>query len=539
MATLPALDIHGKNTPHQPVAFSSSSSPDEEKASVDFASPADSEEDLLAKYYEPPDSWENKHRWDPKATWTDEELKKLTRKLDWRVTLVACICFAALQLDRGNIGNALSDGMLADLHLTTNQYNYGQTLFYACFLAAELPSQLISKKLGSDVWIPIQMMSWSVVALSQVGLKNVHGFYATRALLGLLEGGFIADTILYLSYYYTASELSIRLGFFWVALTTTSIVGSFLAAGLLALRGTHGLEGWRWLFLVEGIITFFIGLWAYFYLPAGPTQTAGGIRGKGWFTEREEIIIVNKVIRDDPSKSDMHNRQGLTARLLFDSLWDFDLWPIYALGLTTYLAPATVNAYFSLTLKSLGFSTFQTNMLMIPQAVLFMVRLNERLLTATLGSWWQLIFLIVIATIPDDTGKWVKWALLSLLLSYFYQHPLLVGMVSANSGSVRTRTVASSVYNMAVQASSMIASNVYRADDKPYYHRGNRALIGIVAGNLVLFFLSKAYYVLRNRHREKIWNGMTTAEKESYLQNTTDKGNKRYVHLHLRRPKRE
>lgn len=94
----------------------------------------------------------------------------------------------------------------------------------------------------------------------------------------------------YLSYYFTASELSIRLGFFWVALTTTSILGSFLAAGLLAMRGVHGLEGWRWLFLVEGIITFFIGLWAYFYLPAGPTQTAGGIRGKGWFTEWVEDI---------------------------------------------------------------------------------------------------------------------------------------------------------------------------------------------------------------------------------------------------------
>ena len=50
----------------------------------------------------------------------------------------------------------------------------------------------------------------------------------------------------------------------------------------------------RWLFLIEGIITFAIGLWAFFYLPAGPTQTAGGIRGKGWFTEREEVIIVNK-----------------------------------------------------------------------------------------------------------------------------------------------------------------------------------------------------------------------------------------------------
>ncbi|KAJ9096220.1 hypothetical protein QFC20_006464 [Naganishia adeliensis] len=317
----------------------------------------------------------------------------------------------------------------------------------------------------------------------------------------------------------------------------TSILGSFLAAGLLALRGKGGLEGWRWLFMVEGVITFLIGVWAFFYLPAGPTQTAGGIRGKGWFTEREEIILVNHVIRDDPTKSDMHNRQGLTLRHILDSLWDYDLWPIYALGLTTYLAPATVGAYFSLTLKSLGFSTFQTNMLMIPQMVMFMInnlalvftskKLKERLLTASLGSWWQLIFLLVVATIPDSTGKWVKWVLLSLLLAYPYAHPLLVSNVSGNAGSVRTRTVASSVYNMSVQACSMIASNVYREDDKPHYHRGNRVLLGIVAANIVLFFLAKAYYVLRNRHREGIWNGITPAEKAEYMETTKDKGNKR------------
>jgi hypothetical protein len=61
----------------------------------------------------------------------------------------------------------------------------------------------VSKKLGSDVWIPIQMMSWSIVAMAQFALKNKTGFYVTRALLGLIEGGFIADTILYLSYYYS------------------------------------------------------------------------------------------------------------------------------------------------------------------------------------------------------------------------------------------------------------------------------------------------------------------------------------------------
>ncbi|RSH89722.1 hypothetical protein EHS25_001707 [Saitozyma podzolica] len=482
-------------------------------------------------------SYESKHRWDPAATWTQEEETKLRRKLDIRVCAVACLCFAALQLDRGNISNALSDNMLVDLHMTTANYNTGMTIFYLCFLCAELPSQMISKKLGSDVWIPIQMMSWSAVAIGQVGLTGKSSFYATRALLGLIEGGFIADTILYLSYYCTAAELTIRLSWFWVTLTSTTIVGSLLATAIFQLDGVHGLEGWRWLFALEGTITFLIGFWAFFYLPASPTQTAGRFRGKGWFTEREEIIVVNKVLRDDPTKSSMHNRQGLSFGNLLRSLSDFDLWPLYLLGLTTFIAPSTVAAYFTLSLKNLGYSTFQTNVLTIPSSVLFIIlnlslafaskRFRERVLLSSLSSWWVLVFLIVLITIPDSTHKWVKWALLSLITAYPYPHPILVSMNSMNSGSVRTRTVASSVYNMAVQSASLIASNIYQPSDAPYYHKGNRVLVGIVVANLVLYGLTKLWYIWRNHARAKIWDSWTLEQRDEYIRTTKDQGNKR------------
>lgn len=152
--------------------------------------------------------------------------------------------FFALQLDRGNISQALSDNMLNDLKLSTNDYNYGQTIFYVSFLAAELPSQLISKKLGPDRWIPIQMVAWSLVASMQAFLSGRSSFYVCRALLGLIEGGFIPDNILYLSYWYTGKELPIRLSFFWLSYQTTNILAAFMAYGLLRLRGVNGMEGW-------------------------------------------------------------------------------------------------------------------------------------------------------------------------------------------------------------------------------------------------------------------------------------------------------
>lgn len=128
---------------------------------------------------------------------------------------------------------------------TLIDFNLGNTVFLLSFLLAELPSQLISKKLGPDRWIPIQMVLWSIVAIAQASLKNRAGFLATRAWLGILEGGFIADLVVWLSYFYTSKELPIRLSFFWTALSVTSIAASLLAFGIFHLEGHLGLAGWR------------------------------------------------------------------------------------------------------------------------------------------------------------------------------------------------------------------------------------------------------------------------------------------------------
>ncbi|KAI9706248.1 MAG: hypothetical protein M1820_004823 [Bogoriella megaspora] len=494
----------------------------------------------LESYYVPIDNYEGRHRYDPSFHWEPEEEKKLVRKIDWRICSWCCLTFFALQLDRGNIVQALSDNMLPDLKLNTNNYNYGQTIFYICFLFAELPSQLISKKLGPDRWIPIQMVAWSLVASLQAFLSGKSSFYACRALLGLIEGGFIPDTILYLSYFYTSAELPRRLSFFWTSYELTQIVSAFLAFGILHLRGYNGLAGWRWLFAIEGLITGVIGIVTYFYLPASPYQANRGsklLKKPNWFTEREEKITANRILRDDPSKGDMHNRQALDFRMFWQCLCDFHMWPIYLLGLTWLIPNNPITAYLTLQLKALHFTTFETNLLTIPAYVLFILQLlfwtwlsekiNQRFLLGVVSQVWALPLLIALEVIPTNTNHWSKYTLSILLVGAPYVHAILVAITSRNAGTIRTRTVASALYNMFVQASNIIGSNVYRTSDAPMYRTGNKALIGLCVYNILLFVGAKFFYTHINKRRDRVWDSMSTEEKENYLQTTKDKGNKR------------
>jgi MFS family permease len=129
--------------------------------------------------------------------------------------------------------------------MDTNDFNTGQTIFLLSFLAAELPSGLISKKIGPDRWIPFIITAWSLVSAAQAGLTDKAGYFACRCLLGLLMGGFIPDTVLYITYWYKKTELPIRLSWFWTVLSTCNILGSLLAAGILQMRGLQGWSGWQ------------------------------------------------------------------------------------------------------------------------------------------------------------------------------------------------------------------------------------------------------------------------------------------------------
>ncbi|KAF8002579.1 hypothetical protein HF325_003544 [Metschnikowia pulcherrima] len=494
-------------------------------------------EDYYRQLYES-SGYECRAAFDPDLEWTEDEEKALRRKLMYRVTLTSAILFFGLQVDRSNLSQAVSDNLLEDLGLTTDDYNLGNTLFLISFLIAEIPSQLISKAVGPDLFIPFQMVCWSTVAMCQAAMKNKAGFLTTRILLGLLEGGFIADIVLWISYFYTSKELPMQIAYFWTSHSVTSIVTSLLAFGILRMRGVRGMAGWRWLFIIEGAVTLCVGIWSFYAMVPSIMETRSKLNPKGWFTEREEKIAVNRILRDDPSKGDMNNRQALSIPMIWRSFSDYDLWPLYIVGFIIFIPLHTVTPYMTLTLKHLGFSTFNVNLLTIPYAVIkvffmFIItwaseRLDERSLMCTALPLFTLPFITCLRWWPGSMYQpWPTWVMVTMILSAPYIQAICIGWVSRNSNSIRSRSVGAALFNVFGQLGSIAASNIYRADDRPLYRRGNLDLFIITLVCVPLLVLVKVYYMWRNSQRDEVWNSMSHEEQENYVRTTKDQGNKR------------
>ena len=105
------------------------------------------------------------------------------------------VMFSSMDLIRRNINRAVSDNLLHDLNINTNDYNTGQTIFLVSFLAAELPGGLISKKVGPFRYTPAVIVLFGGLCMAQAGMKSRWSFWLLRALLGIAQGGFIPEMV--------------------------------------------------------------------------------------------------------------------------------------------------------------------------------------------------------------------------------------------------------------------------------------------------------------------------------------------------------
>jgi D-galactonate transporter len=206
------------------------------------------------------------------------------------------LCYLSAYLDRINVAFAKLQ-MLNDLALNEAIYGFGASVFFIGYLLFEVPSNLLLLRVGPRRWIARIMVTWGLISAGMMFVRTPVEFYVMRFLLGVAEAGFFPAIVLYLTYWFPSSRRSKVTALFMTGIPMSGVIGGPLSGWLMTqLGGTHGMAGWQWLFLLEGIPTVLLGVVAFFYLD-------DKVQHASWLSDAEKAAIEQKLKDEEPDNS--------------------------------------------------------------------------------------------------------------------------------------------------------------------------------------------------------------------------------------------
>jgi MFS transporter, ACS family, tartrate transporter len=232
-----------------------------------------------------------------------EAIEKVTTgKIMKRLVPFLCFCYFIAYLDRVNVGFAALQ-MNTALGLDAGMFGFGAGLFFIAYFLLEVPSNVALNKFGARKWIARIMITWGVISAAfafipqishATGLSVEYTFYLLRFLLGMAEAGFFPGVIFYLTLWFPSVYRARIVGLFMLAIPFSSIIGAPLSGALLSVSGI-GLDGWQWLFLIEGIPACVVAFVVLVFLTDRPADA-------GWLKPEERNWLEDRLAAEHQKK---------------------------------------------------------------------------------------------------------------------------------------------------------------------------------------------------------------------------------------------
>jgi MFS family permease len=241
-------------------------------------------------------------------------------------------------LDRSNIGFA-KQALETSVGISPRSYALAAGLFFISYALCGFPSNLTLHRVGARLWMSIITVAWGTISMATMFVQGSSSLYALRLLLGITEAGFFPGVILYLTYWFPGRVRGQIMGLFYVGLPVALIFGGPLSGFLLELHSVAGLQGWQWMFLIEGFIAVLVGVATYWFLDDRPADVA-------WMPSTERIALTEALSAEE------RERRALSPTSILKMITDFRVLfylTIYALiqtsiyGVIFYL-PTEVSA---------------------------------------------------------------------------------------------------------------------------------------------------------------------------------------------------
>jgi hypothetical protein len=480
----------------------------------------------------------------PICDWTEKAEIKLRRKsvtlnthnicnlltyhirIDFTVLPILMLGLFALQLDRGNVGYAMTTSFTDDLGITKDIVNYGNQLMLAAVVIFEIPFNMVLSRIGPALWLIIQVFAWGTIATAQAAVHNKTGFYATRFLLGMWEAGYLAAALTIIASFYTRKEMALRATLVYVGNYCSAGVSGLLAGVIFRIPETSGLKRWQWLFLIDGIFTILVGFVFIFIMPRSTTDTLplAGIKKFNVFTDKERDILAKRVILDDPRKSvKLSGISPMTALRI--CLTNFPMWGHFSINAVNITPKGGLVFYTPTIIKNLGFSASTASFLSAVHnfgvcilSILVSWISDKTLLrglVCLLCGVYSLVFSGVQYAVVGSSDVWMKYAILTLLNSgVAIAQALNDAWFSINTHDPQVRCIGIALAVMGSNVGGLAGQNIFQESDAPYYPKGFLKILCLYAGSIVLIAGMIFYYWNDNRRMKKTGELEDTDEAE-------------------------
>ncbi|KAJ5602033.1 hypothetical protein N7510_011567 [Penicillium lagena] len=421
--------------------------------------------------------------------------KKLLRKLDFRIIPCCWILFVMGYLDRANIGNAKTGGLADDFNLTSNQYSVILLLFFVSYVIFEIPSNMVIARVRPSLYLCGLALVWGVVASFMSLTKNWQQLAGVRFVLGFVESGFAPGIAFYLSSWYRRYELASRFAVYYTAVPIAGALSGLLAGVITEyLDGARGIAGWRWLFIIEGCGSTFVGCVLWFFMADYPSSTR-------WLTPEEQLLAAQRLAYDGLGNAQSAHGRITEKEALKMVVTDWRTW-ILALLYALVTGAQTIQYFIPTLVESFGWKDWEGQYHTIPPYACAVVSILVMSFTAdhfknksyfvSLFSGIGTVFFIIVCA---NTNNTVRYIFNTFAFGCIYGTSPLVLMWVANTicYPAEKRAVAIGLVNALGNTASIYGVFLWPDKDAPRYIPGFSATT-IWMGGICIIALVAGYF---------------------------------------------
>ncbi|KAI0743512.1 MFS general substrate transporter [Daedaleopsis nitida] len=429
--------------------------------------------------------------------------RRLVRRIDLRMVTGSTMMYMLCFIDRFNIGNAkilnndTGDSLQQSLKLTETQYLIALMVFFVAYTVFEVPSNYLLKKFKPSRWFAFLMICWGALTMLIAATRNYGGLVATRFLLGTFEAGLFPGLVYCLTFWYKPNERAIRIALILAGATLGGAFGSAIAYGIGQLNGAHGLEAWRWLFLIEGIPAIILAPLIYLYYPDYPEAVS-------WLSPTERKLATERI-----KGVASIGHEAITWKDAKETLLDWRLylhhyiWAAYSVGFSS------ISLFTPTVVQGLGFQGLSAQLFTVPPYAIAFCVVTTIAYTADrydIRSWCSVccfaicgVSFLIEGSLPA-TAFTARYAVLCVAVSFAFSiaGPTL-SWLTGNLRGTGASTLAVPLNGSVATFGQITGIFIYKSRESPGFPTGHYTNAGFMFSGAIAGLVLRYVYTRRNR----------------------------------------